>query len=400
MSEYPLESLGSICEINPDTLTEASDPTRRYRYIDLSSIKEQKAELSITPSPFIDLPSRARRKVAFNDVLLGTVRPNLKNFAIIGSEDEDLLCSTGFAVLRSKANASDPHFIFHAINSEIVARQLNALVTGSNYPAVNATQVGELLVPVPPLPEQKKIAEILSGIDKEISALDESISRTRFSKEALLRNMIPHPSCNLQRESTEEWTLCRMEDVCSLITYGFTNPMPTTPSGVFMVTAKDVRDGRIDKETARFTSFEAYNNFLTDKSRPVANDILVTKDGTLGRTAIVRDEVVCINQSVALLRPQKDEIAEYLHLLLSSPQYQQTMLDQAGGSAVKHIYITTLAKMEIALPTSTDQQQKRVQTFASFDDALSAKQRKLSAFQNLRIALSSDLLSGRKRVSV
>ena len=153
--------------------------------------------------------------------------------------------------------------------------------------------------------------------------------------------------------------------------------MPTTPSGIYMVTAKDVRDGRIDKETARFTSYEAYSTLLTDKSRPIANDILVTKDGTLGRTAIVRDEVVCINQSVALLRPQKDELAEYLHLLLSSPQYQQTMLDQAGGSAVKHIYITTLAKMEIVLPSSPDHQKKIVQTFASFDNALNAKKENL-----------------------
>lgn len=298
----------------------------------------------------------------------------------------------------------DTAFLKHFFSSGGLNDQLRGVITSSardnGLLNITADTFFASEIPIPPLPEQRKIAEILSGIDCEIAALIECIYRTRRSKEALLRIMIPHPSWDHQKESTEGWTLCQLEDVCSLITYGFTNPMPTTQSGVYMVTAKDVRDGRIDKETARFTSHEAYNTLLTDKSRPVANDILVTKDGTLGRTAIVRDEVVCINQSVALLRPQKDELAEYLHLLLGSPQYQQTMLDQAGGSAVKHIYITTLAKMEIALPPSSGQRQKIVRTFSSFDDALNAKQRKLIALQNLRLGLASDLLSGRKRVSV
>jgi len=316
------------------------------------------------------------------------------------SEQEAGIISPAYEVFECETQKADPIFMDYLLNSGIVLSQIYGAAQGGTRLSLRLSTLSEFDAEIPPLPEQKKIAEILSGIDSDISALVESISRTRLSKEALLRNILAHPSYDYQKTSTEGWTYCRLEDVCSLITYGFTNPMPTTPSGVYMVTAKDVRDGRIDKETARFTSHEAYNTLLTDKSRPVSNDILVTKDGTLGRTAIVRNEVVCINQSVALLRPQKDESAEYLHLLLGSPQYQQTMLDQAGGSAVKHIYITTLAKMDIALPSSYDQMQRIVQFFASFDDALIVMQRKLVALQNLRIGLASDLLSGRKRVSV
>jgi len=326
--------------------------------------------------------------------ILMTSRASI-GFAAIATEE--ICTNQGFQSLRC-GKELDNWFALHQIRHR--RAELQQLAAGSTFLEVSGSNVRSFPFVVPPLPEQKKIAEILSGIDSDISALVESISRTRLSKEALLRNILAHPSYDYQKTSTEGWTYCRLEDVCSLITYGFTNPMPTTPSGVYMVTAKDVRDGRIDKETARFTSHEAYNTLLTDKSRPVSNDILVTKDGTLGRTAIVRNEVVCINQSVALLRPQKDESAEYLHLLLGSPQYQQTMLDQAGGSAVKHIYITTLAKMDIALPSSYDQMQRIVQFFASFDDALIVMQRKLVALQNLRIGLASDLLSGRKRVSV
>ena len=166
MSDFWQVQLKELCHVNPETLGKLTNPKQRFRYIDLSSIADQKLDLCIDPAPFESLPSRAKRKAEFGDVLLGTVRPNLKNFALISSRDKDLLCSTGFAVLRSRPEVSDPQYIFHTINSDLVGRQLNALVTGSNYPAVSATQVGELLVPCPPLPEQKKIAEILSGIDR------------------------------------------------------------------------------------------------------------------------------------------------------------------------------------------------------------------------------------------
>ena len=119
------------------------------------------------------------------------------------------------------------------------------------------------------------------------------------------------------------WELKKLDDCLELITYGFTNPMPDTDTGPWKVTAKDVVNGRIDFSTARHTSEEAFENELTDKSRPIKDDILLTKDGTLGRLAIVHDEKICINQSVALLRVNKDILLpKYLYYLLLTPEYQ------------------------------------------------------------------------------
>jgi hypothetical protein len=81
-----------------------------------------------------------------------------------------------------------------------------------------------------------------------------------------------------------EWSEASLEEYLDRITYGFTNPMPTVNSGPFMITAKDVNDGRILYEQARCTSLEAYKNLLTDKSRPRVGDVLVTKDGSQARS--------------------------------------------------------------------------------------------------------------------
>ena len=309
-------------------------------------------------------------------------------------------CSNFISILRPSRQA-DPKFLYYSLCNLYergVVKNYQQQTTG-----IINLQLGEYLqesIFFPPLSEQKKIAEILSGIDREIAGVSQFMKRKRLLRESLLRQMIPHPSSFRDGSLPKGWTLTTIEEVCSLITYGFTNPMPTTERGVYMVTAKDVRDGKIDKTTARFTSVEAYETLLTDKSRPKQNDILVTKDGTLGRTAVVGEETICINQSVALLRPSDQQNAQFLQLLLSSPQYQETMLEESGGSAVKHIYITTLAKMQMAIPNSTEAREEVVDCFDALNRSIHLLARKHECLTNLKKALASDLLSGRKRVSV
>jgi type I restriction enzyme S subunit len=310
---------------------------------------------------------------------------------------KEICTNQGFQSLRC-GNELDNWFALHQIRHR--RAELHQLAAGSTFLEVSGSNVRSFPFILPPLPEQKKIAEILSGIDKEIAGVSQFMQRKRLLRESLLREMIPHPSSFRDGPLPKGWTLTTIEEVCSLITYGFTNPMPTTDRGVYMVTAKDVRDGNIDKTTARFTSVEAYETLLTDKSRPKQNDILVTKDGTLGRTAVVGEETICINQSVALLRPSDQRNAKFLQLLLSSPQYQETMLEESGGSAVKHIYITTLAKMQMATPNSTEATEEVVDCFDALNRSIHLLARKHECLTNLKKALASDLLSGRKRVSI
>ena len=137
----------------------------------------------------------------------------------------------------------------------------------------------------------------------------------------------------------ENWEFKELRNYFSFISYGFTNPMPTVSDGVYMITANDINNGRIKLETARKTSELAFKTFLSDKSRPKKNDILLTKDGTLGRIALVGDEKICINQSVAVIRPNEKIYPLFLKLLLEGTYYQKTMIDNAGGSTIKHIYI-------------------------------------------------------------
>ena len=147
-----------------------------------------------------------------------------------------------------------------------------------------------------------------------------------------------------------------LSNVINSITYGFTNPMPDTNEGPWKVTAKDIVNGRIDYSTARKTSRIEYDK-LTAKSKPAIGDVLLTKDGTLGRVAIVEREDVCINQSVAAIKCNERILPKFLANMLQMPEYQNKMMADAGGVTVKHLYITRVDKMLVCIPNLLQQQE-------------------------------------------
>lgn len=200
---------------------------------------------------------------------------------------------------------------------------------------------------LPTLEEQIAISEILdkvkSVIDKrkeELSALDDLI-KARFVE------MFDGWKNKDGSEPLGEF----LED----ITYGFTNPMPDADKGPWKITAKDVVNGIINFNTARKTSQGSYDS-LTAKSKPQLGDVLLTKDGTLGRTAVVEVEGICVNQSIAVLRTNDRILPKYLSILLQMPKYQEEMLADAGGGTIKHIYITRVVKMPIIVPSIREQE--------------------------------------------
>ena len=99
----------------------------------------------------------------------------------------------------------------------------------------------------------------------------------------------------------------------------------------------------------------AYNTLLTNKSRPRPGDVVLTKDGSIGRVAVCDRDDICINQSVALLHPSSEIDSRFLAMLLQAPVYQRKMVADTGGSTIQHIYITRVDKMTIAVPELREQ---------------------------------------------
>lgn len=336
-----------------------------------------------------------------------------------------------FRILNEKE--TDKLFVYHVVNSSRFKDELLKDAFGSAQPNVSPRDIENVKWDFPSFTEQQQIAKILSTADAVIEKTQAAIAKYKAIKQGMLHDLftrgVKSEKVKVKSESGEwiekeiwklrpryqdapelykesklgriprEWDVKELSYYLDFISYGFTNPMPETQDGPYLVTAANVNGGRIQYETARKTSQFAFDTLLTDKSRPKVNDILLTKDGTLGRIAIVKKENLCINQSVAVLRPNKLVNPIFLKILLESPTYQKLMLDDSRGSAIKHIYITDVDKMKVAFP-SLDEQQKIAERLKAIDNKLQTEQTYLQKMQSLKKGLMEDLLSGRKSLNL
>ena len=181
--------LSDVCSINDDTIKENSLHTSFY-YIDISCVETGHINKPSTKMLFEDAPVRARRKIQNGDILLSTVRPYLHAFAIVNFSANDYIASTGFSVLRPR-NSVATEIIFQQLISEDMDRQFTNLLVGTNYPAINSTDVGRLKVWMPSDSNViERISKLFSTIDTEIELLQKDLEQEKQKKKALMQLLL------------------------------------------------------------------------------------------------------------------------------------------------------------------------------------------------------------------
>jgi len=164
--EWGVLSVASVARINEKVISN-KDKIESIDYLDTASV------INGTISDFQNLklsiaPSRAKRILRNGDIVISTVRPNLKHFAFIEKAQKNLIGSTGFAVITPKK--IEPKFLYYCLTTDSVTEYLSGIAASqtSTYPAINPNVIEDMLIAVPLEYEQKQIAEILSSLDDKI----------------------------------------------------------------------------------------------------------------------------------------------------------------------------------------------------------------------------------------
>ena len=174
-TEWTLKRLDCLAFLNPEQVS-AGYPHSQIVYLDIANVSAGTYGEPLALS-LADAPSRAKRVVRDKDTILSTVRPGNRAFAFVKRAPDNLVASTGFAVLRSKSDA-EPRFVYYLATSDPIITYLASIAEEKTaYPSVNPEDIAECTVPVPPRAEQRAIAHILGTLDDKIE-LNRRMSET------------------------------------------------------------------------------------------------------------------------------------------------------------------------------------------------------------------------------
>lgn len=160
--------------LNSSTLGEKTDPDFEFRYLDIGSVKTGRLAKELERLRFANAPSRARRVLRRGDTIISTVRTYLKAIWYVNQEADDLIASTGFAVL-TPGREVEPEYLGYVIQSTGFVNRVTANSIGIAYPAIAETVLGRFPVVMPPTLEEQQA--ILAHIKAESAPLEQAIEQ-------------------------------------------------------------------------------------------------------------------------------------------------------------------------------------------------------------------------------
>ena len=171
---WEVKRLKYSASINDEALPETTPPEFELNYVDIGNVDSVEGIIAQEQLTFDTAPSRARRIARDGDTIVSTVRTYLRAIAPIRKSSGNLIVSTGFAVIRP--DKVHPHFLSYALRESSFVETVVARSVGVSYPAVNASDVGTIPIPLPKPDEQRAIANFL---DRETARLDTLVGKKR-----------------------------------------------------------------------------------------------------------------------------------------------------------------------------------------------------------------------------
>jgi type I restriction enzyme S subunit len=318
---------------------------------------------------------------------------------------EPVLCGYHLALLRPKH--VDGHYLAWALRSRPVNEQFVRRANGSTRFGLTSGVISSARVPVPPLPEQKKIAAILSSVDEAIQATQAVIDQTRRVKEGLLQDLLTRGLPGHTRfkqteigEIPESWSVRKLRDVAQVVRGG--SPRPAGDPRYFngdhvpWITVAEVTKDRWVFLTGTTTSLTVEGR---EHSRYLESGTLVlTNSGaTLGQPKILSIGG-CANDGIAAflnLHQCMDQLFVY-YFLASQTNYLRDVV--APGLGQPNLNTTLIGDLSAPVPPLKEQALIAETMFAS-DVAIRSAEGTLDGYRAVKSGLLQDLLTGRVRVT-
>ena len=368
--------------INDDALPETTLPDFEFKYVDIGGVNAVDGITATEELVFENAPSRARRKVRHGDTIVSTVRTYLRAIAPIKNPSENLIVSTGFAVVRPRKLESA--FLAYALRESSFIESVVARSTGVSYPACNASEVGGIAIPLPTPDEQRAIASFLDRetgrVDRLVATQREMIERLKEKRTALISRtvtrglppaaaraagLLANPSLKSSGhpwldDIPKHWEVKRLKEVSVLFgRIGFrgysTDDLVYEGEGAISMSPSNMADGVVSLGKCTWLSWGKYHESPEIQVQP--EDVIMVKTGsTLGKTAFVRTVPVpmTVNPQLMIFKEVKCS-KRFLFYYLFSNVVQDVIPLHNTGSTIPTMTQEGIGKLPFPHPPLPEQ---------------------------------------------
>ena len=331
-------------------------------------------------------------RLSKDDIIIGR-RGEMGRAALVGEEEAGWLCGTGCFFLRMK-DVMSPDFVTRYLRTSTCISVLEGEAVGTTLVNLNQTILGRVNVPVPPLPEQRKIAAALSDVDEMIAALEKLIEKKRKIKTGAMQRLL---AGNTRLPGFKGvWVEKRLGDCGEWIGGG----TPSTQNAEYWnghipwISSSDLEEGNVYHiNKTRFISESAVRNSATSKC-PQGALLIIARVG-VGKVAIA-DKELCTSQDFSNLVVEDKTDVRFLAYLLSVVMAR--MKEATQGTSIKGVSLEDMKALALILPPTLAEQKAIAKVLGDMDDEIAALEAELAKTRQLKQGMMQELLTGRVRL--
>lgn len=307
----------------------------------------------------------------------------------------------GWLVIQKYDKAFDRDYLYYALSSDQTMQQYISMAAGSSVQNLNKEKVSKVVIPCPPIQEQRKIADILSDIDTLITNLQKLIRKKKDIRQGTMQMLIT--GRKRLNGYSGEWikiNLAKNSKLKARIGWqGLTTAEYLDEGYSYLITGTDFKDGRINWNGCHYVDYDRY---AQDPNIQVTNgDLLLTKDGTIGKVAYVTDlkRPATLNNGVFLVKPITDAyVAHFMFYVLESSVFKDFLQQLSAGSTINHLYQKDLVKFDLYVPPTKEEQKAIATILFDMDSDIYKLEEKLSKYQKVKQGMMEELLTGKVRL--
>lgn len=329
---------------------------------------------------------------------------------MINEEFDGEICSTAFCVLRATENILNPLYLFYAVQRDVFIDEFEKVQRGASYPAITDSDVKNRKIPLPPLPEQHRIAAVLSAVQDAKEKTEAVIAAAKSLKKSLMRHLFTYghvPAGEAESVPLKEieiglvpegWLLDVIGNRTKLSSGG--TPNRGTPEYWQNGTIPWVKTGEIDYRLIIDTEEKITKIGMDNSSAKLfpKGTLLIALYGqgiTRGRVAIL-GMGAATNQACAAIFPSEEIIVEFLFYYL---QYSYNKIrEMSHGAQQKNLSAQIVKTFPVVIP-GIDEQNQIIEILSTVDKKIEAEENKKKALDELFKSLLHNLMTGKIRVN-